>query len=65
MVNKNFEYRIDWTDALTGEHCVDFLSEASARWEAQNDYMHEIFSITRILNNEGEESENLLEAFQK
>ena len=59
-----FNYRIDWIDRMSGEHCVDWVTEETARWEAQNDIYGEIISITKILNEDGNESENLLEIFR-
>lgn len=64
MVNKEFEYRIDWIDATDGSPCCDWLSEEMARWEVQNDILGEIYSVTRIIDEEGNESENLLENFR-
>lgn len=59
-----YNYRIDWIDTASGEHCVDFLTKKSAIWEAKNDVLGEIFSITEIIDDEGNESENLLEIFK-
>ena len=59
-----YNYRIDWNDFTTGEHCVDWLTRESAIWEAKNDVLGEIFSITEIIDEEGNESENLLEFFR-
>ena len=59
-----FNYRIDWIDTASGEHCVDFLTRESVIWEAQNDIYSEIISITEILDDDGNESENLLEIFR-
>lgn len=60
----DYNFRIDWIDRLTGEHCVDWVTEEAARWEAKFDIYGEIISITEILDDEGNESENLLEFFK-
>ena len=60
-----YNYRIDWIDHVSGEHCMDLLTEESARWEVQNDLFGEIYSVTEILDEEGNESENLIEKFRK
>lgn len=61
----NYNFRVDWIDHVSGEHCVDWLTEESARWEVQNDLFGEIYSVTEILDEEGNESENLIEKFHK
>lgn len=59
-----YNHRIDWIDSVTGHHCSDLVTEKTARWEVQNDRMNEIYSVTRIIDEEGNESENLLENFR-
>ena len=59
-----YNHRIDWIDSVTGDHCFDLVTEETARWEVQNDRMNEIYSVTRIIDEEGNESENLLENFR-
>ena len=59
-----YNHRIDWIDSVTGDHCFDLVTEKTARWEVQNDRMNEIYSVTRIIDEEGNESENLLEIFR-
>ena len=61
-----YNYRIDWIDHVTGSKCCDFLSRESAIWEAKNDILGEIVSITKIIwiGDECEESENLLAEFK-
>jgi len=59
-----YNHRIDWIDSATGHHCFDLFTEETARWEVQNDYMNEIYSVTRIIDKEGNESENLLKIFR-
>lgn len=63
-----FNYRIEWIDFITKKRCVDFLSERGAIYEAKNDVLGEIYSITKITwisEDECIESENLLEIFKK
>lgn len=58
-----YNYRVDWIDYDSDAHCVDFLTRDSAIWEAKNDILGEIFSITGV-DDEGNESANLLEFFK-
>ena len=59
-----FNYRIDWIDTATGAHCIDWLTRESAIREVKGDVLGEIFSVTEIIDDEGNESENLLEIFR-
>lgn len=61
-----YNYRIDWIDTATGAPCCDFLSRESAIWEAKNDVLREITSITKItwVGDDCVESANLLEIFR-
>ena len=57
-------YRVDWIDSFTGDKCMDILTERAVLWELDNDFMEEIYSVTEILDDEGNESENLIEIFR-
>ena len=59
-----YNYRIDWIDYLTGDKCFDLVTERTALLELRSDIFGEIISITHIINEEGDESENLLDEFR-
>ena len=60
-----YNHRIDWIDHFTGEKSFDLVTEAVALEELREDYLNQIVSITRIIDEEGNESENLIEIFRK
>jgi NTP pyrophosphatase (non-canonical NTP hydrolase) len=60
-----YNHRIDWIDHFTGEKSFDLVTETVALKELREDYLNQIVSITRIIDEEGNESENLIESFRK
>ena len=64
LMFNEFCYRIDWIDAVSGDHCFDILTKDGAMWELQNDWLNEIYSVTYILDEDGNESENLIDSLR-
>lgn len=62
---ETYNHRIDWVDHFTGEKSFDIFTEEVAMQELREDYLNQIVSITRIIDEEGNESENLIEIFRK
>ena len=62
-----YNFRIDWIDRSSGAPCLDLLTREAAIWEAKNDLLGEIISITEVTWIDDDtcvESENLLEIFK-
>ena len=58
-------FRIDWIDSASGDACMELVNESEIYGILTNYDADEIISITAILDEEGNESENLLEYFLK